>query len=452
VNGPATGASRRLLADRPPCRPPRRPQLEVVDLLPYLAEVARRPFNPGVHLGWGLQPNERVLLCVDNWHDARCVEAAERTLADFGCQVTVQRTDRGEPRLLEGRDELELLPAMVHEGIAWHATWADMRRAGTYDKAIWGLGGTSLPVTPELLASEAHRLPYPVLEAIDRWTWDRVRGARQVRVTDPEGTELTMTISPDYFDAERTAYNPVAVRQWLGDRPTPWSTYLPGHVLAKPWFALPGDDARGVMAGTMNHIGPYPRIELEVRGGQVVDVAGSGAFADGLRTILADTCRVHYPEQPGPGLLHWWEAALGTNPKIARPADRWLEGWACALPERVRSGVLHLGFGTVIGSQVERRAAAAGLPVGHYHVHLYFPSVIVQTTAGSEEVVVDAGHLLALDAPEVRAVAAQYGDPDDLLTEAWVPAVPGINVAGDYLADYAADPVAWTRREAREGA
>jgi hypothetical protein len=276
--------------------------------------------------------------------------------------------------------------------------------------------------------------------------------AEQVRITDPEGTDLTVTGLAASFDAERTAYNPGAVRRWMGDGPTPWSTYLPGHVLAKPWFAAPGEDVRGVMAGTMNHIGPYPRVELEVRGGQVVDVAGAGAFADGLRSVLAATRQLQYPEQPTAGLLHWWEAALGTNPKVARPADRWLEGWAGALSERVRSGVLHLGFGTVIGSQTERRAAEAGLPVGHYHVHLYFATVVVRSSAGVEEVVVDAGHLRALDAPEVRAVAARYGEPRALLSEAWVPAVPGINIPGDYLAEYAADPVGWTRREAQEEA
>jgi hypothetical protein len=447
-----TRPARPLLPERPPRRPRRFPDASVDELLPYLAEVARRPADAGVHLAWGLQPNERVLLCVDSWHDPRCVEAAERTLADFGCQTTVQRTERGAPPLVDGDAELELLPAMVREGIAWRDTWSDLRQAGTFDKAIWGLGGTSLPVTPELLASDAHRLPYPILETIDRWTWDRVRRAEQVRITDPEGTDLTMSSPAAYFNPERTAYNPVAVRQWMGDRPTPWSTYVPGHILAKPWFALPGEDARGVMAGTMNHIGPYPRIELEVRAGQVVSVAGSGAFADGLRRVLADTQRLQYPEQPLPGLLHWWEAALGTNPKLARPADRWLQGWAGALPERVRSGVLHLGFGTVIGSQAERRAADAGLPVGHYHVHLYFATVVVRTTDGAEEVVVDGGHLMALDDPQVRAVAARYGDPDDLLGEAWVPAVPGINTEGDYLVDYAADPVAWTRREAEEAA
>ncbi|MFP3434958.1 hypothetical protein SB781_34930, partial [Paraburkholderia sp. SIMBA_061] len=33
------------------------------------------------------------------------------------------------------------------------------------------------------------------------------------------------------------------------------------------------------------------------------------------------------------------------------------------------------------------------------------------------------------------------------LSESWIPAVPGINVAGDYWKHYAADPLAWVKAE-----
>lgn len=35
--------------------------------------------------------------------------------------------------------------------------------------------------------------------------------------------------------------------------------------------------------------------------------------------------------------------------------------------------------------------------------------------------VIEAGHLVALDDPEVCKVAERYGDPDELLREDWVP-------------------------------
>jgi hypothetical protein len=52
----------------------------------------------------------------------------------------------------------------------------------------------------------------------------------------------------------------------------------------------------------------------------------------------------------------------------------------------------------------------------------------------------DGGRMTSLDDPEVRALASRYGDPDYLLTEDWIPEVPGINAPGDYLKDYAARP------------
>ena len=52
----------------------------------------------------------------------------------------------------------------------------------------------------------------------------------------------------------------------------------------------------------------------------------------------------------------------------------------------------------------------------------------------------EKGHMTSLDNPEVRALASRYGDPNYLLTEDWIPDVPGINAPGDYLKDYAPNP------------
>ncbi len=60
--------------------------------------------------------------------------------------------------------------------------------------------------------------------------------------------------------------------------------------------------------------------------------------------------------------------------------------------------------------------------------------------------VIEKGRLTAFDDPEVREVAAKYGDPDLLLRELWVPAIPGVNYPGDYERDYAKDPMAWLKK------
>ncbi|MCH6569470.1 MAG: hypothetical protein IH794_05150 [Acidobacteria bacterium] len=60
--------------------------------------------------------------------------------------------------------------------------------------------------------------------------------------------------------------------------------------------------------------------------------------------------------------------------------------------------------------------------------------------------VIDKGRFTAFDDPEVRRVAEKFGDPDKLLRQLWVPAVPGINYPGDYQRDFGNDPLPWLRK------
>ena len=53
---------------------------------------------------------------------------------------------------------------------------------------------------------------------------------------------------------------------------------------------------------------------------------------------------------------------------------------------------------------------------------------------------------MILDEPDVVRLALTLGDPQ-LLEYDWIPAVPGINYPGDYLRDYASDPISWIKRD-----
>jgi len=116
--------------------------------------------------------------------------------------------------------------------------------------------------------------------------------------------------------------------------------------------------------------------------------------------------------------------------------------------ERGRSGVIHFGFGvsTPVTADntpaVRKKVAEEHVPRGHLHIHTYFNTIVIETNDGKAVTVADKGHITFLDDPEVRKVAAKFGDPDVLLREAWIPAVPGINVPGSY-ADYARNPGPW---------
>ncbi len=60
--------------------------------------------------------------------------------------------------------------------------------------------------------------------------------------------------------------------------------------------------------------------------------------------------------------------------------------------------------------------------------------------------IIDKGRFTAFDDPDIRRLASRWGDPDTLLRQLWIPAVPGINYPGDYQRDYGNDPLTWLKR------
>lgn len=159
-------------------------------------------------------------------------------------------------------------------------------------------------------------------------------------------------------------------------------------------------------------------LELAVENGLVERTEGGGGYGDAWRDLLEETRDVQYVGYPRPGLFWFWEAALGTNPKVRRPAKVSTVATGGMEWEHHRAGLLHLGFGTGGPSMAaEHDAAERGLP----HGHLQFPTVDITYSDGRQVRTVDHGRLVALDDPEVRAAAARYGNPDEVLEAAWIP-------------------------------
>lgn len=446
-------------------RPPRCPDYvepsSADELVPYIEAVARRPYSMGLWPAWDLQPGERVLLRVDSWHDPLCIEAAMQVFEKWGCPYEVITADLGPMPTRTGVDEIEVMAEITREVGEFMRSWKKLDAEANYDKVIWGFGGPLIHtknlkiqrfpfMTPEMVMSKANTIPGEILVALDEWIWDRIRAARRVHITDPEGTDLWYTSHDEYWDADRSYFNDEAMQHWYPQSPEYGKTYLPGHIWGKPNFLLPPhlEDLTGVAAGTLNDMGPYPYLKLKIENTHVVDIEGGGGFGDKLRRIQDETSHLQYPGNPLKGLLHMWEASIGTNPGVYRPRKGYGDGWNCGLNERMRSGVIHLGFGTVVSSGPEVQAAEAGFEwVGHWHIHLDFPTYEVEYADGTTEELISGGRLRALDDPDVRELAARFGDPEELLEESWVPAVPGINVDGDYQRDYAQDPNTWVQTE-----
>jgi hypothetical protein len=458
VVAPGMGAP--LMDSRQPRCPPYKEITESDDLLPYMHAVAKRTWNHGIHPAWELRKGDRILLYVDNWHDELCIEAAIKVFEAYNCNYTIRRGDRGPIRSFTGEDEVPEFFALTQTLVDWFDEWERLDATGDFDRIIWGIAGpvfeakTALIgrwpfITREMCASPAHLIPSEVLKAIDDWTWDKMRQSKRVRITDVEGTDVSYTNHDAYWDSNREFYDHDLIQYWHPRDAAYAKSYIPGHISGKPSFYLPKgvEDGTGVIVGTGNHIGPHPYTKIHVENSTITRIEGGGKYGRELNEVLERTAESQYPGLPGKGLLHWWEAAIGTNPKVHRPRLDYGVGAVNGLYDRVRSGVVHIGMGSVISSGPERESLELGLPTGHFHIHLYFPTIELEMLNGDSEIIIDNGHLLALDDPEVRAVAARFGDPDEMLREDWIPAVPGINMHGDYFKDYAHDPVDWTLSE-----
>lgn len=447
-----------LIGTRPPRCPPFVEVNSADQLLPYLEHVARREYNHGLNACWDLKEGERVLLRVDNWHSEMVIEACKKILEKFKVKYEIKYIDRGSIPQWVGADEVDYYLFRTKELAEWMDWWEEEEKKQHYDKIFMGYGGPVLAerfikiqrmpfITPEILASPAHAMPIEVLNAIDRWTWDRVRTMKRARITDPEGTDISFTNHEDYYDANREFYNAdLTEATWRGNEHF-GKQFLPGHITGRPWMFHPSkEDGNGVIAGTTNHIAPCDWTKLTVENSKITKIDAGGEFGDKLRDVMERTKDLQYPTFPDKGIMHWWEASIGTNPHIHRPRKDFPSGFVNCLYERVRSGVIHMGFGTIISSMAEREAARMGHLVGHWHLHLYFPTYTMEREGDNEPLIQD-GRLLALDDPKIRALCGKYGDADLWLDESWNPAVPGINMKGDYWDHYGKDPLHWVKTE-----
>jgi len=314
--------------------------------------------------------------------------------------------------------------------------------------------------TCEHLLSRLEDLPSDVFKLIEQKTVAMLDRVSSVHITDPQGTDVSFSVTPEVA-AVWKAVHPTSGHLCFYPAMS-FSLMAANPVLAplKEKFAGQGITghrvfckAEGVIAGTSNHTGYFPHMKTYLKEGQVYKIEGGGKFGDLLREYMDRTKKIHYPGYPKPGALYLWEIALGTAPKFfRRRAD--LFGAPILFTnkyERNRSGVFHWGIG-VDDFDPEVIKYAKENKVSHLHVghagHTYFNTFEVTMRDTGERVkIIDKGRLAALDDPEVRSMAERYGDPDDLLAEEWIPAIPGINYPGDYMRDYGEDPVTWIKKE-----
>jgi hypothetical protein len=420
-------------------------------LLPYARFVAGEPEirrTAAGFIGYGsTRPGDRVLLAADTHFEPGVVHAMTSALREKGAKVDVVVVDVGPDREFDDLDELRAAirrrpwrqEPRRWEGVPWVE---DLAAREGYDLLVHGKGG-GIPKTThrfeafpwlsaEHFASEATLYPRDLHARINevawRPIWEEGSGGR-VHLSDPEGTDVSWDMWPEYYDRVSAQFGPVP--RW-------------NHLMSHPPTPLSErESTTGVVRGTMNHFGrPFPPIGVRVEKGKVEAVEGGGAYGDAWRALLREAEDIKYPSFPRKGLFWMWEAAIGTNPKIVRPRNIRMLSSGGFEWERRRSGIVHLGFGTAWRGPEEEWAGGKGLVYGHLHVHCNAATLVLETKAGKRHTIIESGRLCALDEPSVRDAAAKYGDPDRVLAEDWVPPIPGVTVAGSYD-DYAKDPASF---------
>jgi len=399
-------------------------------------------------IGYGsTRPGDRVLLAADTHFDTDVIESMAVALRERGARVDVIVVDAGPDRDFDDVDELRAAirrrpwreEPRRWEGVPWVE---DLAAREGYDLLVHGKGG-GIPATKHRFeafpwlgaaqfASKATVYPRDLHTLINQvaWRpfWEDGRGGR-VHLTDPEGTDVRWDLWPEYFDRPSAMFGPVP--RW-------------NHLMSHPPTPLSErESASGVVRGTTNHFGrPFVPVAVHVQSGRVEDVEGGGAYGDAWRELMHEARDIQYPAFPRPGLFWLWEVAIGTNPKIERPANiRRLSSGGFEW-ERRRSGIVHVGFGTQWRGPEEAWAGENGIVYGHLHVHCNAATLVLEPPGGPDRRILDNGRLVALDDPKVRDLAAKYGDPDRMLAEEWTPPIPGITVPGSY-AEYAKDPAAY---------
>ncbi|MBI4447139.1 MAG: hypothetical protein HY645_14690 [Acidobacteria bacterium] len=455
---------------------PRYPKIQKVttveELMPYIRHIVTRRGAEHMNQGYQIKGGEKILFAAWSDWDPLVIEAAVRAFREKNCSVdlvirqsSVKELDVHSMREAESMERKNAGRLDPLEGDT--PRWL-IEAAKGYDIAI-GLpefvpnaARFQWPMR-ELVASATTMFPDEILDVIDRKMWGVIRQAEEIHIVDPEGTDLTRTWFPEYWQVIEGTHPTV---KSLGENAgrairNIGATYGPGrsevpeirlHIMGVPQgVVLPQSDGRGVAAATSAHQGPSPWIRLTLQKNEIVKVEGGGRYGKAWGEYVNKYRNVHYPLYPRPGVGWWVEVAMGTHPKVFRPHNvmESILGRANWVEERRRSGVIHLGFGETLWES-KPWGVRENQPTGHHHLHLYFPTVTVRTRDGKEVVLIDKGHVTMLDDPEVRAVAAKYGNPDELLREDWVPAIPGINAPGDYWRDYAQDPWSWVQKEHRK--
>jgi hypothetical protein len=400
----------------PEVRQPTSPE----ELVPALKTVVTRTSNRGMYESLGLKPGERVLMITDSTIDPILPEAFREAIRDVGGHADVIDLE-GYPTLadpidlVDGPNTSRWFPEWTWEAakaadvlicLAFfkfpHTPNLPWGRPNSY-AANWRLNGRAIQweLPPDMVLAPALTYPLEVWDAIDEKHNELMVNARRIEITEDNGTHLTWELTLEDW-AHIEGRND---EDGFGSK----LSYVPGHQFIPFPKSLKFEGE--IVINSLTFGGPVEPTRLIVDGRRVTEVVGSNHFADRLRETFDQFKDQTWQGLPGPGANWVSTFAACTNPKFRRsPSFETARGSArvhsWCLGHR-RSGFLHASIGAALENENSKLIR---------HFDMMFPNL-----HADGKPVIEDGHLLALDDPHVREVAARYGDPDEILREDWVP-------------------------------
>ncbi len=312
--------------------------------------------------------------------DPSVVGALKTAIEETGAQVSILHTPHWDkqheppPRAFEAA--IEGCDVLIGQGEYLH-TKNHYIQVGLFERGLIYINNEAKTV--EALSSWYGRFPAELLFTIGVVTIERLGAGKNVRVTTKAGTDISMTVQTNT----------------LGGYCYPFRFDTPGYKKGFPGGVAcfhPEDPVNGVVA-----------VQAVTR--------GNGAPKTILSSPLFLTFREHRVVKAEGEGADWWnefarkndencgwlaECMWGVHPKAGGGGGR-----GAANPH-----LLHFGLGNSI---------AYGGPTFSKTWQVMFVEDATLTVDGV--VILQDGELTILSDPKVRAVAAKYGDPDELLAQ-----------------------------------
>lgn len=334
----------------------------------------------------GVKRGENVFILTDSNSDVRIAEALAAVCREARANVTVAFM---EPRSVPHEEPPKPIAAAMKNADVFFEICEPMILYSQAAREAKAKGARHIVCAMDsitALCSEGARYPLELIFATCRKVFHQWRNGKVIHVTSESGTDIKAQLKPEY----------VVGGPMLPVEPGTFEVFAGGTGDVGMW---PAWTAEGVMVFDCLHTFPGlldPKPKIYVEKGQVVKVEGAPQHVEFFEGLKRDY---------GPDAWHLGELMIGLSPKarvtIEDPSH---------LEAHRHAGCLHAATGMSIDfydDPADRKTLKTKTSVdpGIHLDHL----VIEPTIYIDDEICVEKGHLVALDDPEVRRLAAELG-------------------------------------------